>query len=301
MPRYWNLKNNKFEDISEQEAYSGDYDEVKTLEGDTIFVPRSTDGYGATLTKARQKVIEGWNVYIEFFKDDGNLKQLLETFERLPTNAYIASIILNLKFLYLFEFHIQDERFNESVLEERDYLLRHLVFIDKPYKRKLLSKTVVDRIRKDVDSLDLRELSNHFGLNSERLSEMQIGEITRVYSKAFVKDGVGFVLGRIISKHGITVAREGVSEGQSAEHVELELLKRISQSAVGQGAPVKVISSQANIVYWINNHKIAKTKTHLKLRSEVMAWLTEVGCEAKQMTEEQNKAYRAEKRSGIVS
>lgn len=289
----WDLKTNKLSEVQSTTNLDG-YEPVRTLDGKVVFIKRITDIYGNALRKTEETLL---NIAKQLSSRFGSELYRNPEMDLLCKEGYVKSITRGLRACHiLLELNKGNDRSKETFDDMHEFLMQLTAEEELTIPCGSLSKAFCKTIKERYEDTKLSDVCAIYGINADALSSMDIGNVIRVFLKAFVVAGAGFVLARIISSDGITVAREGVNESVSAEYAELEVLRRISAVASKSGEQVEIISGQLNIVNWLNrnNHQPA---THLEIRSEIMNWLTPLGFNARQMTEEENKAYRSEKKS----
>lgn len=290
--RYWNLRSNKFESIDESVALSSAYQAVKTLDGNVVYIKTVADLYTKALDKANEVTRSLAKQMLALMKGADIVSADLD---RMTSDGQVDSIISGLRFNHVLVELFVEQEFNIGLYEPTvDYLS------DLYWKRDVeipsrLSKKYCKMVRKEFQTASLSELCEIYGIN-HTFASLDVRDVVRIYVKAFVKEGVGFVLARIISKDGVTVAREGVCESVSPEYAELVLLDRVSRVASNTDTRVEVITGNLNVVNWLEGAN--ETFTHSELRKTILKWLKPLGYSARKMTDDENAAYREEKRGG---
>lgn len=300
----WNLTNNDFIELPDRAVVNGDYDVVVSSDGDEILVPRFADVYKETIQQIYDVLMAQYEHVCECLEYTDRDKARSDFAKVLDAVIERNTVIASLRYHYAVNVIVLQEshRFSVEMLNDRFDATR-AYFGCKDAEARIISKTALKKIaaqmKQHLYSTPISEIADFYGLNMLRLSDLELKGITRIYSKAFVKRGVGFIFARILSDGNVTVVREGVSVSQGeekggAEKAEIELLRRIAASAIGEhGLPVEIVSSQLNIVNWLKGDN--KPQTHLDARDEIMRWLEGVGVTARHMTPHENKDYRAQK------
>jgi hypothetical protein len=292
MPNFWNLATNELTSISTELAEKRGCEPVNTLDGGVVYIPRVTDIYGVALQRAKELALR---LGAETAESRGIGCHQHPELDGLNPARLALSVVNSLRVEYVLRELLQSShRRNAKFIAIRQFLHSCIFDCSVPITNGP-SKSFQKTLAKKCLEATPERVCAFYNINGEALSAMSVGAVVRVFAKSFVlEDGAGFVLARIISEGGITVAREGVSESVSAEYAELELLKRVSAVASKSGNSVEIVSGQLNIVDWLNDKN--EPKTHLELRAEIMSWMEAVGYTVRQMTKEENKAYRDEKK-----
>lgn len=303
MTRYWNLKTNEFQTVSEEAVTGGNYRAIETLEGDRVYVETnlipavSSDGVisgGVTkqegLSPDVERVIEKtWEACSDVlgpesyerwragFVDDANAEREV---------AFWACVC------YLVQ---QFSKGRPSDVRQDVFAIAFASLQDRRIEPKRLSKSRASAVREAAKSISWRDACSFFGGDIEHMLQDYSENAVSIYLKAFAKEGVGFVLGRVMRQSSSRLARFPV-EAQSAEVAELELLNRLLLAAfvTNAGGHLDIYSSQRNIVDWLRGD--ALPASHLELRAQIINSLAGFSTwEPHWMDEETRSAYRREK------
>lgn len=277
----------------------GDYEPVRTLDGRTVLISKSEDVYSETVVKLRSLNVRlAREVTIAHCGDrwEKETDDLISDYDNRLRDISVESLIRSLRINHVKHQLLVGKKRKPLTAADIDNFVSDIgaggiYSIECPEN---LSPAFCRSIAKSYKETTIDSLCDVYGI-SPVLKTMEVKNVVRVIMKAFVVEGAGFVLARIISQDGITVAREGVSESPSPEYAELELLRRVSEVASRSGNRVEIVTRTANVVNWLEgiNQRI---KTHEDLRAEILEWLTPLSYHARMMTDEEHQAYRAEKK-----
>jgi hypothetical protein len=305
MATYWDLRTNRFEEVSSEFVEQQGLEPVKTLDGKVVYIPSAQDDYGINVRKAFDVINRVGLRVCEIIGDgsEWNKEGLENFYKNLDTeHRFYYWLNKNIIISYLKEVMIINNKRKPLVAQCLNNAIVHGVSgtsnrsTNKTYEDYYIgiSRNFLKTVFKKCSNTSLDEACGYYNLSASKLEELANLKVTRIYVKAFVKEGAGFVLARILTSNGVIVAREGVDESVGTEFAELELLRRVSTVAKDHGLPVQVVSGQLNVVNWLNKNN--QPETHESLRSQILEWLYPLKFTVRQMTEVENKAYREEKR-----